>query len=240
MSLSLRPEQRPEMRMHTVSIEEILKLAENYSEGHPPLENYFSPTRKEVFEKDYTHYINTLLLEVKHRNLDLELFLVFVLSFQFIAPLLGIPLQNELRLFYQALEQRYDMDEIDLNLHFTRDDFEETTERIEYNPEEKEKVETIKILKEEEVIDVFTQELDETYNGRREVKERVQKRLKADGIQSIMKWQQKKADPELAEAFGRAIVIPAFFSFKDKKLTDFYKRTTSGIKYELAVPDFET
>ncbi len=54
-----------------------------------------------------------------------------------------------------------------------------------------------------------------------------------------MKWQQLKGIPELAEAFGRSIVIPSFFTFADKKLTSFYRRTTEGINYEVAVPDFE-
>ena len=53
-----------------------------------------------------------------------------------------------------------------------------------------------------------------------------------------MKWQKVKGIPELAEAFGRSIVIPSFFSFIDKKLISFYRKTTGGIAYEVAVPEF--
>ena len=48
-----------------------------------------------------------------------------------------------------------------------------------------------------------------------------------------------KEIPELAEAFGRSIVIPSFFSYSDKKLTAFYRSATEGIMYEIAVPDFD-
>jgi hypothetical protein len=159
------------------------------------------------------------LLEVKHGNLDLDLYLVFVLTFQFIAPLLGIPVEKELGLFYKILEQRYDVDEMDINLHFST--YEGSN----------------KMIGEEEALSAFRQELDATWEGRREVKERVQKRLKQDGIRAIMRWQQEKDFPELAEAFGRSVVIPSFFSFRDRKLLGFYQSTTEGITYEVAVPE---
>jgi cytochrome P450 len=219
MDLSLRPQQRPEHRMHTVTIEEIVSLGDRWDDRRPALEQYFSPTRRTQFEKDYIHYLNTLLLEVKHGNLDLDLYLVFVLTFQFIAPLLGIPVEKELGLFYKILEQRYDVDEMDINLHFST--YEGSN----------------KMIGEEEALSAFRQELDATWEGRREVKERVQKRLKQDGIRAIMRWQQEKDFPELAEAFGRSVVIPSFFSFRDRKLLGFYQSTTEGITYEVAVPE---
>jgi hypothetical protein len=83
------------------------------------------------------------------------------------------------------------------------------------------------------------QELENSYEGKREVRESVQKRLKQDGIEAIMKWLHAKGIPELAEAFGRSIVIPSFFSFVDKRLVEFYRKTTGDIRYEVAVPEFE-
>lgn len=219
MDLSLRPQQRPEQRLHTVTIEEIVSLGNRWDDTRPPLENYFSPSRREQFEKDYIHYLNTLLLEVKHGNLDLDLYLVFVLTFQFIAPLLGIPAEKELGQFYKILEQRYDVEELDINLHFSMEG------------------DSRKMIGEEEALSAFRQELDATWEGRREVKESVQKRLKQDGIRAIMRWQQEKDFPELAEAFGRSVVIPSFFSFRDRKLLGFYRSTTEGITYEVAVPE---
>ncbi len=85
--------------MHIVTIEEIMTLGEQLDGNQPALEQYFSPTRREHFVKDYIHYLNSSLLETKHGNLDMNLYLVFVLSFQFVAPLLEIPAEKELRLF---------------------------------------------------------------------------------------------------------------------------------------------
>ncbi len=42
--------------------------------------------------------------------------------------------------------------------------------------------------------------------------------------------------PSLAEAFGRSIVIPSFFSFSDKKLVAFYRSATPRICYRAAIP----
>ena len=69
------------------------------------------------------------------------------------------------------------------------------------------------------------------------MKTSVQKRVKNDGISAIMAWQQEQSIPVLAEAFGRTIVIPSFFSFSDKKLVQFYRRNTVGITYRVAVPE---
>ena len=88
MRFSLQPEQRPEPRMCSLSIDEILSLAERDPGTRPPLENYFSPTKKETFTKDYLHHLNTGLLDAKHGKLGSDQYLVFVLSFQFTAPLL--------------------------------------------------------------------------------------------------------------------------------------------------------
>lgn len=222
MALSLVPNQIPEQRIHTLTIEEIVELGKHLETPHPPLENYFSPTRKERFIKDYLHYLNTSLLEAKHGYLNLDLYLVFVFSFQFTAPLLKIPAEKELGIFYRILEHQYEVDELNINLHFSLDDT--TTEGR---------------LGEADALDAFRQELQNSYEGRREIKEPVQKRLKLDGIEAIMKWQQIKGLTELAEAFGRSIVIPSFFSFTDKKLIDFYRRSTEGITYEVAIPEFE-
>jgi hypothetical protein len=296
--------------MHTVTIEEILSLGDRLDDRRPPLEHYFSPTRREQFEKDYIHYLNTLLLEMKHGHLDLELYLVFVLTFQFIAPLLGIPAEKELVQFYKIMQQKYDVEDVDINLHFSTDHYEAPPGILKSpeadlpgeendDPEESVTDEAKKnlttgdrdqgkqaaqyrvkdgyeelvedgaqgrdkdgnekpvedtdigrgkvdaegtdpqIISEKEALEAFRNELDATWEGRREVKTSVQKRLKQDGIRAIMKWQQEKDFPELAEAFGRSVVIPSFFSFKDKKLLEFYRNTTEGISYEVAVPDFE-
>jgi hypothetical protein len=54
-----------------------------------------------------------------------------------------------------------------------------------------------------------------------------------------MKWQELKGVTELAEAFGRCVVIPVLFSFTDKKMLGFYRQTTEGIQYEVEVPEFD-
>ncbi len=220
MALSMRPSQSPQQRMHTITIDEIIALGEVQPDvGKPQLEHYFSPAKREQFEKDYIHYLNSSLLNAKHGELDMDLYLVFVLSFQFIAPLLDISVEDELEQFLKILQKRYGMNDPDINLHFTTDDYDEG------------------MIGEEKALESFREELDESYEGRREVKESVQKRLKKDAIDSIMEWQQKKELTELAEAFGRSIVIPAFFDFTDKKLVGFYRRATEGISYEVAVPE---
>ena len=188
-------------------------------EKKPPLEHYFSPTKKEAFVKDYLHYLNSQLLDAKHGNMDTDQYLVFVLSFQFIAPLLEIASEKELGIFYRILHNTYGVDEIDLNLHFSAEQHE------------------IGSVSEQEAINTFRDELEDTYEGIREVKESVQKRLKKDAMEAIMQWQQDKSIPSLAESFGRSIVIPSFFSFVDKKTIRFYRTTTHGITYRVAVPE---
>lgn len=221
MDLTQRLSQEPRQQMITVTLDEILALKKVNEETKPQLEHYFSPTRKEQFIKDYRHFLNTSLIEAKHGYLDKDLYLVFVLSFQFIAPLLEIPVRKELDLFYQLLRERYDIVDPDINLHFSPDEYEES------------------MVGEKEALEIFKEELEESYTGRREIKENIQKRLKQDGIEAIMRWQHEKGLPELAEAFGRSIVIPAFFEFTDKKLVNFYRSATEGINYEVMVPVFE-
>jgi hypothetical protein len=161
-------------------------------------------------------------LDAKHGQLKMDLYLVFVFSFQFTAPLLKIPTEKELGVFYRILEHQYEVEDLDINLHFSLG--ETTTEGR---------------MGEADALNAFRQELENSYEGRREIKEPVQKRLKQSGIEAIMKWQQHKGLAELAEAFGRSIVIPSFFSFTDKKLIDFYRRCAEGINYEVAIPEFE-
>jgi hypothetical protein len=220
MELSQGLRQEPRQQMITVTLDEILSLKKVHEQDKPQLEHYFSPSRKEQFIKDYRHFINSCLLEAKQGNLDTNLYLVLLLSFQFVAPLLDIPVQNEMELFYKVLSERYNIEDPDINLHFSPDEYEGN------------------MISEEEALETFREELEESYTGRREIKESVQKRLKQDGIEAIMHWQQKKGLPELAEAFGRSIVIPEFFSFTDKKLVKFYRSTTDGINYEVMVPVF--
>ncbi|MEN8226859.1 MAG: hypothetical protein ABFS38_01800 [Bacteroidota bacterium] len=219
MRFSLQPEQRPEQKMRTISIDEVLSLGEKLPGERPQLEHYFSPTKREAFIKDYLHYLNSGLLDAKHGNLDMDLYLVFVLSFQFTAPLLEIPAEKELGLFYRLLQKTYQVEEIDMNLNFS--------------------IEAHKngMVSEQEAINTYRDELEDTYNGIREVTESVQKRLKKDAIEAIMKWQREKNIPALAEAFGRSIVIPSFFSFMDKRMLSFYRGTTRGISYRVAVPE---
>jgi hypothetical protein len=218
MAISLIPQQRPEQGMKTVTIEEILSLGRKFAINQPPLEHYFSPGRKEQFIKEYIHYLNSSLLEAKHGQMDLDLYLMFVISFQFIAPLLGISAEKELVLFYRILQDNYNVDEPDINLHFTINSVEEG------------------MAGEDEALTSFRHELEHSYTGRRDVKESVQGRLKQDAIEAISKWQKEKDLPSLAEAFGRSVVIPSFFSFPDKRLLQFYQSTTSGISYEVAIP----
>jgi len=219
MRFSLQPEPRPEQNMRTVSIDDIVSACENDPGEKPTLEYYFSPTKKEAFIKDFLHYLNSGLLDAKHGNLDREQYLAFILSFQFTAPLLEISTEKELGLFYRILQKTYQVHEVDLNLHFSMELYEGA------------------MVGEKEAMKAFQSEVEEFFGDSREVKESVQKRLKKDAIYSIMEWQRDPKIPVLAEAFGRTIVIPSFFSFSDKRLLQFYRQNTAGITYRVAVPD---
>ena len=204
--------------MRTVSIDELLGICESEASTKPKLEHYFSPTRKADFIKEFLHYLNSGLLEARQGKLHLDQYLAFILSFQFTAPLLEISTEKELVLFYRILKKTYGVEEIDLNLHFSMELYEGD------------------MLGEKEALRAFRSEVDE-YFGERELKKSVQKRLKQDGIAAIMAWQQEQGLPQLAEAFGRSIVVPSFFSFTNKKLILFYKGNTEGISYRVAVPE---
>ena len=219
MRLSLQPEHRPEHHLRSVTIDEILSLSSHEEKHRPPLEHYFSPTKKEAFIKDFLHYLNTGLLEAKHGELNSDKYLVFILSFQFTAPLLEISAEKELGIFYKILQKNYQVEEIDLNLHFSMESRK------------------IGMVSEQEAINSFRDELEDAYKGIREVKESVQKRLKYDANEAIMQWQKEQNITSLAEAFGRSVVIPSFFSFLDKKTLKFYRATTQGITYRVAVPE---
>lgn len=218
MRFSLQPDPRPEQRMRTVTIDEILSIYERASGERPHLDHYFSPTKRETFVREFLHYLNTGLLEARHRSMDADQYLVFVLLFQFVAPLLEIPAEKELGLFYRILQKTYGVEDIDLNLHFTRE-----------GPGEG-------LVGETEALKTYRDELRETYDGFREIKESVQKRIKKDAIEAIMAWQREQSHPNLARAFGRSVVIPAFFSCTNRKLIAFYKEVTGNINYLVAVP----
>lgn len=218
MRFSIQPEPRPEQGMRTVSIDELLGICESETGMKPKLEHYFSPTRKADFIKEFLHYLNSRLLEARQGKLHRDQYLAFILSFQFTAPLLEISTEKELVLFYRILKKTYGVEEIDLNLHFSMEGYEG------------------KMLGEKEALKAFRSEVDE-YFGERELKKSVLKRLKQDGIAAISAWQQEQGLPQLAEAFGRSIVVPSFFSFSNKKLILFYKRNTEGISYRVAVPE---
>ena len=219
MRFSIQPEPRPEQNMRTVSIDDIVSACENDPGSKPTLEHYFSPTKKEAFIKDFLHYLNSGLLEAKHGNLDKEQYLAFILSFQFTAPLLEISKEKELGLFYRILQKTYKVEEVDLNLHFSMELYEG------------------EMVGEKEALEAFRSEVEEYFGDSREVKDSVQKRVKKDAIASIMEWQREQSIPVLAEAFGRTIVIPSFFSFSDRRLLLFYRQNTEGITYRVAVPD---
>lgn len=222
MGFSLRPEQRPEQkpeqRMQILSIEEILAVLEHEARDRPLLEHYFSPPKKGRFIKDFLHYINTLLLDGKHGNMDSDTYLVLVFSFQFVAPLLEISAEKEFGLFYRILREVYHIDEVDLNLHFGTEDLPEG------------------VTSEQEALQHYRLELRESYHGSREIKETVQKRIKKDAIEAIMSWQGERSMPGLAKAFGRSVVIPAFFNCTSRRLVSFYKEITGGVTYQVAIP----
>ena len=219
MRFSIQPEPRPEQGMRTVTIDEILTACAYDPEAKPLLEHYFSPTKKQSFIKEFLHYLNTGLLEAKHGKLHREQYLAFILSFQFTAPLLEITAEKELGLFYRILQKNYDVEEVDLNLHFSMEDY------------------AGEMVGEREALEAFRSELGDYFGDSREVKESVQKRVKKDAINSIIDWQREQRIPVLAEAFGRTIVIPSFFSFTDRKLLQFYRQNTEGITYRVSVPD---
>ncbi len=219
MRFSLQPEPRPEQTLRTVTLDEIMEACEYVPGEKPTLEHYFSPSKKQVFIKEFLHYLNTGLLEAKHGNLHRESYLAFILSFQFTAPLLEIPAEKELGLFYRILKKNYQVKEVDLNLHFSMEQYEGS------------------MVGEKEALQAYRSELDEYYGHTMEVKDQVQKRVKKDALASIMEWQREKSLPALAEAFGRTIVIPSFFSFSDRRLVQFYRANTTGISYRVAVPE---
>jgi len=205
--------------MQTVSIDEVVQACENAPGGKPPLEHYFSPTKRASFIKKFLHYLNTGLLEAKHGQMDAEQYLAFVLSFQFTAPLLEIAAEKELGLFFRILQHTYGVKELDLNLHFGTEDHESH------------------MVGEKEALEALRHELEDYFGESRDVKKSVRKRVKKDAIKSILDWQREKSIPTLAEAFGRSIVIPSFFSFRDHKLSQFYRANTVGIMYQVAVPE---
>ena len=219
MRFSLQPEPRPEQRMHTVTLDEIMSVCENIPGEKPALEHYFSPPKQQAFIKEFLHYLNSELLEAKHGNLYRESYLALILSFQFTSPLLKIPSEKELGLFFRILEKNYQVKEVDLNLHFSLEQYEGS------------------MVGENEALQAYRSELDDYFGHTMEVKDQVQKRLKKDALASIMDWQREKSLPALAEAFGRTIVIPSFFSFSDRRLVEFYRTNTKGITYRVAVPD---
>ena len=219
MRFSIQPEPRPEQQMRIVTIDEIVSACESDPGAKPTLEHYFSPTKKDSFIKGFLHYLNTGLLEAKHGKLHREQYLAFILSFQFTAPLLEIQAEKELGKFYRILQKTYEVDEVDLNMHFSMEQYEG------------------EMAGEEEALEAFRSEVDGFFGDSREVKESVQKRVKNDAISSIIVWQREQSIPVLAEAFGRTIVIPSFFSFSDSKLLEFYRRNTEGITYRVAVPE---
>lgn len=218
MRFSIQPEPRPEHKMRSVTIDEIVTICENDPGSKPPLEHYFSPTKKEAFIKEFLHYLNSGLLDAKHGSLDKDQYLAFVLSFQFTAPLLEVQAEKELGLFFRILQKTYQVEELDMNLHFSMEEYEGD------------------MVGEKEAIEAFRSELGDYYGEDREVRESIQRRLKKDAIGAIMEWQREKEIPQLAEAFGRSIVIPSFFSFSDKKMLRFYRQNTDGITYRVAVP----
>ena len=219
MRFSLQPEPRPEHRLRTVSIDEIVSLCSLEEEQTPLLEHYFSPTKKEEFIKDFLHFLNSGLLDAKHGDLNSDKYLLFILSFQFTAPLLEISAEKELGIFYKILQKNYQVEDIDLNLHFSMESRKGG------------------MVSEQEAMNAYRDELEDVYNGIREVKESVQKRLKHDANEAILQWQKEQNITSLAEAFGRSVVIPSFFSFLDKKTLKFYRATTQGITYRVAVPE---
>jgi hypothetical protein len=219
MRFSIQPEPRPEHQMRTVTIDEIVSACENDPGSKPPLEHYFSPTKKEAFIKEFLHYLNSGLLDAKHGGLDKEQYLAFVLSFQFTAPLFEIQTEKELGLFFRILQKTYKVEELDMNLHFSMEEYEGD------------------MVGEKEAMEAFRSELGDYYGEDREVRESIQRRLKNDAMGAIMEWQREKEIPQLAEAFGRSIVIPSFFSFSDKKMLRFYRQNTVGITYRVAVPE---
>ena len=167
MRFSIQPAPRQEGHLRTVSIDEIVAACESDYGAKPILEYYFSPTKKEYFIKEFLHYLNSGLLEAKHGNLNQDQYLAFVLSFQFTSPLLDISSEKELGLFFRILQKTYKVEEPDLNLHFSMENYEGA------------------FLGEKEALEALKSELQDYYGDSLEVKESVKKRLRNDAIASI-------------------------------------------------------
>ena len=65
MRFSIQPEPRPELRIRTVSIDEVLSLGEKIEGERPQLEHYFSPTKRDAFIKEFLHFLNSGLKGIK-------------------------------------------------------------------------------------------------------------------------------------------------------------------------------
>lgn len=200
-------------------IEDIISIADRFATEHPPLADYFSPTRTQRFMEDYREFLRTMTYRTRQAELGEEGYVAMALSLQFTAPLLGIEASGELRGFCEALSKTYGIREPDLSLRFLGDEPEEGA------------------WDEFSALHAYASQLQDAYKAKRSASHAAQAKVKRDGIEAVMTYQRERTLGALAEAFGRSVVVPAFFEYKDKRLVGFYRSVTEGVRYSLCVPE---
>lgn len=244
MNMSMIPSQRPEQRLEQrkLPIDVIVNLWNSDNTLHQQvvrsLEDYFSPEKAHKLNSAFANYLKGEIHNARRGFLNSNHYVSLVLSFQFTAPLLNlIDYKNEngeitaaRDEFYTILKRKYDIIGQPYMM-FKRDNTFDSE----------------KIIDESEAMKIYGSDLNENFNGKRDVKDSVHMRLKKDGIDSVKLWlhERKKCISDftwggalaLSEAFGRSIVIPSFFLYKDAKLFDFYKKSADGITYYIAIPE---
>jgi hypothetical protein len=226
------------------TLDEIVGLWRGVTDKHPELvkglEDYFGHDRSERLSAAFTNYLRGELLAIKRDTIHRDQYVSLALSFEFTARLLGLfkaDANNAIYLsfldFQKVLKQKYNT-----SLPQVKFDFEGGTDSEN------------KFLGEDEALKDYSNNLDEDFKGNRDVKDLACTKLRNDGIKAVMRWQHYRKELcsqtgsyienckcVLSEAFGRSIVIPAFFSIHDKKLENFYRKSTDDIKYYIEVPD---
>jgi len=237
MGMSMSPLMDMSMRLtqtYDCTIDEIITLLDEPSKYTPllrkGLEDYFSPAKSGSIEKEFEKYLKHEMYMMKNNDFSRDNYIALTLSFQFTSPLLGLMKQDETGIYVQykkfqkLLKEKYDLSDPRMKFDI-REDVPES------------------FLDEHDALDAYSDDLEENFGKDRNIKESVQDRLRQDGNNAVKLWQNKcKSQDEaslaaLSEAFGRCVVIPTFFSYKDKKLLNFYHESTKNIKYYIEIPE---
>lgn len=90
------------------TIDEIINLLDKASKDNPELskslEDYFSPTKSGLLEKEFEKYLKQELYSMKNNNFSRDNYIALTLSFQFTAPLLGLMTDTNYPIYRQYLD----------------------------------------------------------------------------------------------------------------------------------------